>query len=320
MTRVKKAAKSNTARCFYCSAHNAIECGPDGVRTLCTDCCDKYCKGTLSIYQKVNGRCSVKSEKAVSMVQKYEFLSTKPNGTSYSRNHIRLNPVVLQVAPLKPQPKSDPGEDSIGQLPPAHNTRLARGKRPRQEPVLSPLLDEKDVYHGGNNAPGNLAKRHCARPTADAVTTVVHDGSSVPVFANPQPLSCAPTVSVNEGAREGLFTEQSVTDARLWVDAEGAAQRVGRGGRWHSVKACYKLEGGSRVVHRFKLEENPHFEILVHGLKFIFKLRGKVDVFYDDDEGDQVSLTSDNEMLELFDLARKYSLSPIRMAVVLGGP
>lgn len=322
MTRKKKAATSaarGKSQCLHCSVATANECGPDGVRTLCADCCGKYRHGALTIFQKANGKCSVKAEKAVRAVTKYEFLSTKPDGKSYSTNHIRLNPVVLQATPVKAYYENTPAENNTAQLSSVYNTRPAGGKRPRQEPVLCVVADEKGTRPAVDNVPESVAKRHCARAAANDVVCIDHSGSSVPASANAHRSLRENADNTNGKASGTSAAEHSTSGAGLHVNNTQGVQKMTRNGRWHSVKACYMSERGVRLVHRFKLEESPHYETLLLGLKFIFKIEGKVGVFYEDDEGDQISLTSDNEMMELFDLARKHSISPIRMKVVLRG-
>lgn len=85
-----------------------------------------------------------------------------------------------------------------------------------------------------------------------------------------------------------------------------------------SVKAYFTRDGDvvNSSICRFKLRANSSFDVLIRELQLSFESDSLLYVFYIDDEGDEVSLTSDNEMLELFDIVKRNGISPVRMKVV----
>lgn len=85
-----------------------------------------------------------------------------------------------------------------------------------------------------------------------------------------------------------------------------------------SVKAYFTRgsDVSNSYICRFKLNASLPFEGLVRELQLLFKINDLLYVFYIDGEGDEVSLTSDNEMLELFDIVRRSGISPVRMKVM----
>lgn len=126
------------------------------------------------------------------------------------------------------------------------------------------------------------------------------------------------------GSEEGAHRKASHIEhagASMTFAQECMAKSNERGGRETeviSVKAYFTRDGdvNNSSICRFKLNTNSSFEVLLHELRRAFKVGGLLCVFYIDDEGDEVSLTSDNEMLELIDIVRRNNIFPVRMKVI----
>lgn len=327
--------------CLRCGKSTANHCGPDGKNTLCFSCFDVYKNCNLQLYQSAIGRVSVLPKNGVLKVKDYEFLNERPGEKTLSLEHIMRNPVVLLLEKFEEPPVPMKGNSTAegSALPPVSYVRVTthadmqkNKKRLRTEPKPSPSVQRvsRSMEGGGNGDSGPATKKRRLSVNEAPVQT---DGRNAPASdemgkGQKDDVICVDddgrNATVDGGVGPGAVVRKAggitlnnglvrLTNGNLLPDREGA-----NGVRLiHSVKACFTSREGKRLVHRFKLEENTSFKAFAHGLSYIFGIKKDVDVFYIDDEGDEVSLTSDNEMLELFDIVRKCRISPIRIRVEL---
>lgn len=335
--RAPSAKNYNAHTCFRCGKSIADHCGPDGKNTLCLSCFNVYKDCNLQLYQSANGKVSVLAKNSVLKVKDYEFPIEKPGERAYSLDYIWLNPVVLLVENFEepPMPVNESSQAGRLALEPISYVRVtthagmtSNRKRSREEfersPSVQKVLWSAEGREGGNDRPtSDKARGSFAGERADvnrrkilASTDHVKKRANEAVRTGSGCTSASDTGSADFGQLTGNTVNLGLNNRPVRLNGVSPSSSKANGVcAIHSVKASYVSVEGKRMVHRFKLEEKPCFRVLLHGLKYIFEVKEDVDVFYTDDGGDEVSLTSDNEMLELFDVVRKCRISPIRIKV-----
>ncbi|CDF35668.1 unnamed protein product [Chondrus crispus] len=79
----------------------------------------------------------------------------------------------------------------------------------------------------------------------------------------------------------------------------------------YAVKAEYRRE-----IHRLTISRSASFLELRRKMEEVFQLSEKVCLAYRDNEDDYITISTESDMRELFGLADKYSLNPIRVRLV----
>lgn len=69
------------------------------------------------------------------------------------------------------------------------------------------------------------------------------------------------------------------------------------------------------LCRRFYLEYRTPFEVLKARLKEFFQVKSDFSVSYKDNDGDQIPLTTDNEVVEMFAVSRRHSICPVHITV-----
>lgn len=81
-----------------------------------------------------------------------------------------------------------------------------------------------------------------------------------------------------------------------------------------SVKTC--LDGPRKEFFWFKVDSNHTYSEFIVGILRTCRCSGPAHVFYEDDEGDQVMLTSQNEFTEMMDLLESGAIRALSVRIV----
>lgn len=85
-----------------------------------------------------------------------------------------------------------------------------------------------------------------------------------------------------------------------------------------SVKATLVTQAGPGAVHRFTMPVDASFESFERTVSGLFRLDMPFTVWYRDEDGDEVNVVSSNELAEMFVIAERETIWPVRLTVSVG--
>lgn len=274
--------------------------GPDGHKTLCSTCHHLYVTKRMILFQDEEGRVSATSSPGKRLVVVMDWDKRPADGM-----RILCAP---KVRPL-----------SLRQY--RGDLELGRDISPRMLEYIPPAGASSDL--GSPRSNGAVFSSHaptntCPRPINPATRSLGQAMSASPaglhesksVFSGP----------IGDSPRDAMeVREAGVKTIREW---EAKAIEPGSGipveecsseQQQLSMKASHKSKEGVLFVRRFAIQPGISWESFRDEVCKIFKVSDALDMTYVDEEGDTITVSSDIEMEMMFAIARKHSISPIRI-------
>lgn len=269
--------------------------------------------------------------------------SEPPNATSVDKARDQLGCKRDPCSQELPKAKAN-AKESAGSTPGARECQ----KRPAELLDKQPERERATKKMKKNNSarPSREHSEQEHRPHVSSSPVVPEEATDprkdvtrlrTPVKQAPLPSSTVDTTLLPLAVRPdvGCDTTPTVRADSLWprsayeesernfmLARPGASAFNSEGSRvFYSVKATRRTSTGTAAeVHRFSVPGDVTFDLFETGIKGLFGLASRLKLAYLDDEGDDVIVTSSNELAEMFTLADRAALSPLRITVSAGRP
>lgn len=264
--------------------------GPDGFKTLCTPCSKRYVRHQLVLFQSSDGRVSAEAKPGWKPVAITGFQISEKDGT-----RILSTPAVRPMTTTEVSTSPDTCVEYVP-APPCQTSISPQQSESRTSPSIALNIQKEEI------------------PKRD-------EGQGTRVFLDPEQALSETSRTLlriidaneNEACKALLDLERNHVVAPDSVKEESDTENHEM---THSVKACCKSEGGVFLVRRFTISCGLTFDEFANHLRDLFKLSGSINITYEDDEGDNVTVSSGLELRVMMSIARENSISPIRVTVV----
>eukprot|EP00177_Eucheuma_denticulatum_P005034 GFKZ01009163.1.p1 GENE.GFKZ01009163.1~~GFKZ01009163.1.p1 ORF type:complete len:469 (+),score=47.32 GFKZ01009163.1:170-1576(+) len=264
--------------------------GPDGFKTLCTPCSKRYVRHQLVLFQSSDGRVSAEAKPGWKPVAITGFQISEKDGTRIlstpavrlmTTKEVSTSPdTCVEYVPAPPCQISTSLQQSESRTSPSITVNIQKEETPKQDEV-----------EGTGACPG---PEQALSETSRTLRRIID-------------------ANENEACKALLDLERTyvvVPDpATMRADAENQEMT-------HSVKASCKTAGGVFLVRRFTISSEMAYDEFANHLRDLFKISGSVDITYEDDEGDSVTVSSGLELRVMMSIAKANAISPIRVTVV----
>lgn len=294
--------------CLRCKklSHPGCRSGPDGTRTLCEQCFSLYQRCQLTLFQQPCGIISVVRMPMTRAVGVKGFRRTTPT------QHY-LNPLVylLHTGESHDRTEGDGGRkedlnshetdhDNEGQVAAAQGIRTGCLDVPTEKNMVKPAESSGLTSIEGQNGCDAEIDNYFAGPRSHgAIPPVVNGNSKEDAVgeSNKEPLS--------DKGGSGSNSHGSTT----------IASADGKQGKLVSVKVSLVQRYVTKLTRRFSVQSDVGYKGLCLLIKQMFRAKRIRQVTYLDEDDDVVTVSSDNELAEMFSFACSRRISPIRVAV-----
>lgn len=263
--------------------------GPDGFGTLCALCFTRYLQMRLVLFRDVEGRLSAVANPGWEPVTITGFKKSK-------REQKRdLTAPIVRVMSAEEVAKS--ADTCLEHVPPPESDKHS------PQPSESRISPSYSVADGLEEitAVETTVDRGMQGGTGTDTNGRLHD-----VVENFEVSKSIEAATSKWKTDEAHLEPQSNEVGRMFPGA-------------FSVKAACKTEGGVILVRRFTVEMGASFHHFQKQLQDLFKIEKPLGVTYEDDEGDDVTVSSSIELSVMLVIAEEKDISPVRVTVMPKG-
>lgn len=260
--------------------------GPDGLKTLCTSCSHRYSRMGIVLYRN--------AESPVSALARPGWQPVAITGFKKANNGQTRDLRAPVVRAMSAEEVARSADTCLEYVPPLeasqHVYRPSVAQNSPPNSVAGMLGDSIPVQTGASIG---LQKSNVLITSRGSQETA-------------EKFSAGRRIEAANAKRETDGVDLKLHSSEIGQNVLGAI----------SIKAAFKTKEGVILVRRSTVENGTSFHRFLNQLRNMFNIEDALNVSYEDDEGDEVTVSSSVELLVMLAIAKEQGISPVRVTVV----